>query len=45
VIYTARTHTMGRIGDRDVDSNGVETMVLVHTPDGWRIRHIHWSSR
>lgn len=22
-----------------------ETMVLRHTPDGWRIAHIHWSSR
>ena len=24
---------------------GVETMVLLRTSDGWKIRHIHWSSR
>jgi ketosteroid isomerase-like protein len=24
---------------------GTETVVLRHTPDGWRIVHIHWSSR
>lgn len=24
---------------------GTETMVLRQTPDGWRIAHIHWSSR
>jgi ketosteroid isomerase-like protein len=44
-IYTARTHTVGRVGSRDIDSNGVETMVLTLTDQGWRILHIHWSSR
>ena len=24
---------------------GSETMILARTPDGWRIVHIHWSSR
>ncbi len=44
-VYTARAHTVGRVGDRDIDSNGVETMVLALTDEGWKIFHIHWSSR
>lgn len=44
-LYTAESRTTGRWRDRDIDANGTETMVLVRTPDGWRIRHIHWSSR
>lgn len=44
-LYTATSRTTGRWRDRDVDSTGAETILLVRTPDGWRIRHIHWSSR
>ena len=44
-LYTAGSHTTGQVRGRDIDARGVETMVLVRTPDGWRIRHIHWSSR
>lgn len=44
-VLTARTHTMGRVGNRDIDSHGVETMVLARTSSGWRIHHIHWSNR
>ena len=39
--YTAR----GRFRNRDIDSHGTETMVLLRTAGGWKIRHIHWSSR
>jgi ketosteroid isomerase-like protein len=45
VLYTARSHTTGRIGEREIDSHGVETLVLIRTGEGWRIRHIHWSNR
>jgi ketosteroid isomerase-like protein len=35
-----------RVGDRDVDSGGLETLVLVKADDGsWKIRHSHTSSR
>ncbi|HUG41657.1 MAG TPA: nuclear transport factor 2 family protein, partial [Longimicrobiales bacterium] len=44
-LYTSESHTTGRWRERDIDSHGTETVVLVRTPDGWRIRHIHWSSR
>lgn len=41
--------TQGRVSgtfrDRQVDADLAETMALESTPDGWRIRHIHWSSR
>jgi hypothetical protein len=29
----------------EIHSTGTETMLLDLTSDGWRIRHIHWSSR
>ena len=44
-LYTSESRTTGRWRDRDIDSHGAETVVLVRGPDGWRIRHIHWSSR
>ena len=25
-----------------IDRTSSEALVLVHTPDGWRIRNIHW---
>lgn len=43
-LYTRESRARGRYRDRDVDSVGTETMVLVRTPEGWKIRHIHWSS-
>lgn len=41
----SRTHTAGRFRDRDVDVDGVETMVLRRGQAGWRIVHVHWSSQ
>lgn len=35
----------GRFKDKDVDSVAIETMVLRRDQAGWRIVHIHWSSR
>jgi ketosteroid isomerase-like protein len=43
-LYTSVSRTTGQYRGRDIDSRSTETMVLVRTPDGWRIRHIHWSS-
>lgn len=44
-LYISVSRTTGQYRGRDIDSRGTETIVLVRTPDGWRIRHIHWSSR
>lgn len=38
-------NTTGTMGERTVDSIGVETMVLVRSGSAWKIRHVHWSSR
>ena len=35
-----------RMGDREIDSGGLETLILVRAADGsWKIRHSHTSSR
>ncbi len=39
------TRSTGAVGDRQIDSNGVETMVLGLFDGQWKIIHIHWSSR
>jgi len=33
------------MGDRLLDNEGLETLVLIKTPDGWKIRHSHTSGR
>jgi ketosteroid isomerase-like protein len=42
-VYTSRNHAAGRFKNRDINRSGTETIVLVRTPAGWLIRHIHWS--
>ena len=34
-----------KMGERDLDSRGLETLVLIKTSEGWKIRHSHTSSR
>ena len=43
---TARYTLKARMGERDIDAEGLATYVLVKRDDGaWRIRHSHTSSR
>jgi len=42
-LYTRQYRTTGRYRDRDLDRTSSEALVLVRTPEGWRIRHVHWS--
>jgi uncharacterized protein (TIGR02246 family) len=44
-LYTSEYAMKATSRGREVNSTGVETMVLVRTAEGWRILHIHWSSR
>lgn len=44
-LYLAEYRMAGTFRGREIEAHGAETMVLVRTGDGWRIRHIHWSSR
>jgi hypothetical protein len=40
---TETSQSNGRFNSREIDSIGTELMVLSRTPEGWRIRAIHWS--
>jgi ketosteroid isomerase-like protein len=42
---TANSTTQGEMNGRAINSVGAESMVLIRTPDGWKISAIHWSSR
>jgi ketosteroid isomerase-like protein len=42
---TSRYTIKAKMGDRDLDSEGLESLMLVKTPEGWKIRHSHTSSR
>ena len=37
--------TQGRMGEREINSQGAELMVLTRVGGEWRISAIHWSSR
>lgn len=42
---TSRYTIKAKMGERELDSEGLETLVLVRASDGWKIRHSHTSSR
>lgn len=42
---STRSRIIGHHRDKDVDILSTETLVLKKTSEGWRIVHIHWSSR
>ena len=43
---TSRYTIKAKMGEREIDSEGLETLLLVKMPDGsWKIRHSHTSSR
>ena len=45
--YTVAAYSLkAKMGERDIDSGGLETLVLVKGDDGrWKIRHSHTSAR
>lgn len=44
-LYLREYSVSGTFQDQDVEAEGTETLGMVPTGEGWRIRHIHWSSR
>ncbi len=42
---TSTSVTRGEYRGRTINSVSAELMVLLRTPEGWRIKAIHWSSR
>jgi ketosteroid isomerase-like protein len=46
VAWTTSTSVaQGEMNGRPVNSGSAELMVMLRTPDGWKISAIHWSSR
>ena len=46
VAYVTSEYALkARVNGRDVDSGGLETLVLVKVGDAWKIRHSHTSTR
>jgi ketosteroid isomerase-like protein len=43
-VSMSRSHVKGRYKDKDIDSEGMETLLLTLTDNQWEIVHIHWSN-
>ena len=44
-LWVSETESKGEFRGRAIDSHGTETIVLLPTDSGWKILHVHWSSR
>jgi len=44
-LYLAEYRTTGTFRGEEIDGRGTETLVMERGQQGWRIVHIHWSSR
>lgn len=44
-LYMAEYRTTGTFRGEEIDGRGTETLVMERGQQGWRIVHIHWSSR
>ena len=45
VVISSRSRLTGTFRDKAVDLFSTETLVLGSTEKGWKVRHIHWSSK
>ena len=44
-LWVSESESKGEFRGRAIDSHGTETIVLLPTDSGWKILHVHWSSR
>jgi hypothetical protein len=44
-LWVGESGSKGEFRGRPIDSHGTETMILLPTDSGWKILHVHWSSR
>jgi hypothetical protein len=44
-LWVSEGESRGEFRGRQVESHGTETIVLIPTDTGWKILHVHWSSR
>jgi ketosteroid isomerase-like protein len=43
-VSMSRSHLKGKYKDKQIDSEGMETLLLIKTTRQWKIVHIHWSN-
>lgn len=44
-LWVSESESTGEFRGQAVDARGTETIVLLPTDAGWKILHVHWSSR
>jgi ketosteroid isomerase-like protein len=44
-LWVSERASKGELRERAIDAHGTETIVLLPTDSGWKILHVHWSSR
>jgi ketosteroid isomerase-like protein len=44
-LWVSESESKGEFRGQAIDSHGTETVVLLPTDAGWKILHVHWSSR
>ena len=44
-LWVSESESKGEFRGDAVESHGTETIVLLPTASGWKILHVHWSSR
>lgn len=44
-LWVSEGESTGEFRGRLIESRGTETIVLIPTDSGWKILHVHWSSR
>jgi ketosteroid isomerase-like protein len=44
-MWVSEGESRGEFRGRQIESHGTETIVLIPTDAGWKILHVHWSSR
>jgi ketosteroid isomerase-like protein len=44
-LWVSESESKGEFRGRAIDFHGTETIVLLPTDSGWKILHVHWSSR
>ena len=43
-VSMSRNHLKGSYKDKEIDSEGMETLLLMKKENRWEIVHIHWSN-
>ena len=44
-LWVSESESRGEFRGSTIDAHGTETIVLIPTDAGWKILHVHWSSR